>query len=197
MHLGRPISYFSLDWRGLERQCRSLFLCLPFCSHLFSFHMYSLSIFSSLYLPPLCYLSFFPNNLSISLLLIHSLHHYSPFSLCNFFSPFSRDKPQWKRNTALETWQSKRYLSSPSRARWRGLQILYLRGCKHIYQGMNYVLVVDVSAKTCLSSLPIPPAPEWWAITKMPFDMVLLLRCANTQFPFPLPNKYEQHKQIS
>lgn len=112
-----------------------------------SFITCALSLSSSHFI---CHLS--PNS-SVSPPLIHGLRHHVSFSLCSFFS-FCPDKAQWMRNTALETWQSKRYLSRPCRARWRGLQILYLLGCKHIYQGMNYHLVAHVSAKTCLSRCP-------------------------------------------
>lgn len=153
MRLGKPISYFSLDWSGLKRLSQFLFLCL----HLCLCHVRTLSIFFSLCLPPFRLSLFLSTQPSIYLLLIHSLHPSASVSLLQFFfNPFRRDKPQRKRNSALKTWQSKRYLSGPCRARWRGLQMLYLLGCKHIYQGMNYLLVVYVSAKTCLSRRPVP-----------------------------------------
>lgn len=123
------LAWTRVGWRGYP----NLSLLLSASSlHLSFFHMYTLSIFLSLYLPhiSLCYLS---SSLQIVFYLSHLFMVYitmlhSPSAIFFSFSTFCRDKPQWKRNTALQTWQSKRYLSSPCRARWRGLQILYLLG---------------------------------------------------------------------
>lgn len=145
VRLGKPISYFSLDQSGLESLSRSLFFVCLSAAPLFH-HMCTLSIFISLYLPPL--------SKQFCISPTYSWFTSPCFILSVQFFSFCPDKAQRMRNTALETWQSKRYLSRPCRARWRGLQILYLLGCKHIYQGMNYHLVAHVSAKTCLSRCP-------------------------------------------
>lgn len=86
VRLGKPISYFSLDHSGLERQSQSLFLCLPlFCTSRvhslclfphFIFHLFTilLSLFPSL-----------SAQVSINLLLIPLLHPHVSFSRYNIF----------------------------------------------------------------------------------------------------------------
>lgn len=132
-----------MGWRGYPDL--SFSVCLS-AAPLFPSRVHSLYLHLTLSATSLQIVLYLPHLFTVYITMFHSL--------CAVFFSFCPDKPQWMRNTALETWQSKRYLSRPCRARWRGLQILYLLGCKHIYQGMNYHLVAHVSAKTCLSRCP-------------------------------------------
>lgn len=125
VRLGKPISYFRLDWSELERLSRSLFFffaALPLCWTSASSRV-PRSPSSPFFHPlPLCYFSS-PNS-SLSLLFIYSLRPHALFSLCSsppFSSSFWRNKAQWERNGAPETSQGQRYLSSASLDKMEGI----------------------------------------------------------------------------
>ena len=127
----------------MKRLSQSLFLCPPLCCTSPPSHVpHTLSIFLSLYPPPLRYISFSPRgSLSISCLFTLASFASNVFLfLSAVINHGEREILHWKRGRARDIYP---VLAG---ARWKGLQILDLLGCKHIYQGMNYLPVVY----TCL-----------------------------------------------